>query len=173
MRELRNRRGLLLPPSGWRGPEGKEKPCGIPWGNESRSSSPKPEPKRARPQKCAVSQLRRGGYLPPRNEARTLVSLSPPGTNAPGPSRRGGSEDPDTCGKSDTNPHRARKPPSGKQARRGARRKPYGASPREATERERSSWEGKTCWQRNELLRPRPATPESPGTGKPVRRAWE
>ena len=41
----------------------------------------------------------RGGEetSPPRNEARTLVSLSPPGANAPGPSRRGGSEDPDTC----------------------------------------------------------------------------
>ena len=44
--------------------------------------------------------------------------------------------------------------------------KPYGASPREATERERSSWEGKTCWQRNELLRPWPAAPKKPRDGK-------
>ncbi len=44
--------------------------------------------------------------------------------------------------------------------------KPYGASPGEATERERSSWEGKTGWQRNELLRPWPAAPKKPRNGK-------
>ena len=66
-----------------------------------------------------------------RHPSRGGEETSPPGTkrepSSPSPPRdhreEGGREDPDTCGKGDTNPHLKRKPPLGKQARRGARRK--------------------------------------------------
>ena len=103
---------------------------------------------------------------PPRNEARTLVSLSPPG-----PTPRDHREEGEV--KTQTPVGKASRIHIGKESLRLGNKhaavlkeKPYGASPREATERERSSWEGKTCWQRNELLRPWPAAPKKPRNGK-------
>ena len=108
-----------------------------------------------------------GRIPPPPGTKREPSSPSPP----PGPTPRDHREEGEV--KTQTPVGKATRIHIGKESLRLGNKhatvlkeKPYGASPREATERVRNSWEGKTCWQRNELLRPWPAAPKKPRNGK-------